>query len=91
MLSQSCDAIVVGVVKSTLEHDSAGTKYFARERFEKRVVIGYYSSMEMYTSLYGDKYVEKGFEERVMAVSIEEIQNFALHISRDMTDSNGKS
>lgn len=49
---------------------------FARERFEKHMVFGYYSSRLMYSNLYTYKDFERN-EEAMMSVSGEELQAYA--------------
>lgn len=40
MLSQSCGAVGVEVMKSTAKHDTAGTGCFTTRQFRKQIVIG---------------------------------------------------
>lgn len=44
---------------------------FTRVQFGNSVVIGYYSSMLMYASLYSDKYLDRRYGEQGMCVSVE--------------------
>lgn len=56
----------------------------------ERVMIGFYSGTIMYTNLYEDKNLEGRYGEDVMSVGLKEIKTFAMLISYDVGDSNGK-
>lgn len=48
MLVQSCRALVVGVMTSTIEHKREGMSCFAWVQFGNRMVVGYYSGTLVY-------------------------------------------
>lgn len=61
MLAQSCGRMGVGFTGSTLEQDMATTVCFGSRQFGKPRVIRCASGIRMYTSLYGDKSVERRY------------------------------
>lgn len=63
---------------------------FAKEQFEKRVVIGNYSGTLIYTNLYENKDVRRRYWVEVMSLSFKKFHTPAVHISNDMKAKMGR-
>lgn len=91
MLVHSCGMMVVVVMNSAIENERAGMGCLARVKFGKSMVIRYYSGKLLYVNLYGDKYLDRKYAERVISVSMRELHTYGIHISNDVKDSDGRS
>lgn len=74
MLTQSCGAMGVELMKRKNDQGMAGMGCSDRKQFGKPMVINYYSGTPMFTNLYEDTDVERRYNEGVMSVSVKEFR-----------------
>lgn len=91
MVEQSCRMMAVVVVKSTNKYKTAGMECFTRVKFGNVKVIGYDSIVLMYTSLHEDMDLDSRYWEGFISVIMKEIVTYAVHISDDVNDRDGRS
>lgn len=60
-------------------------------RLEKEIVIWYSNSRLIYTIFYGDKELDRRYEEGGIYVNVNKPQTFVLPTSYDLRDSGGRS
>lgn len=85
MLVHSCVELGGGVVKkSTIEHEREGMGCFALMQSGNRRVIVYHISTLIYTNLYVGKDLDRRYGQRMMSVSLEEWQTYAVDISKEL-------
>lgn len=91
LLAQSCGLMGVEVMNSTLQYDRAVVGLFSSLYFGNRMVVVYYSGTLMYTSLYGDRSLDRRYGDGVMSVRVTEFQTYAVYINDYVKDSDGRS
>lgn len=91
MLLQSCGAMVVRVMKSTIEPEMTGIGCVSIQQFEKQIIMGYCSRMLMYANLYGDKGREMKYRGGVVSVNMREFHSYSVRTCKELKDSSARS
>lgn len=74
MLVQSCGAVGVEVMKSTIYHPMAGVVSSAQVKLGNRNVVGYYSGTLFYQILYWRQHDDRMFGEGELSVSVKTLK-----------------